>query len=40
MLRGRNRGWRARNRGWRGWEAGVEGAGSLERLGWEIDFFK
>ena len=38
----RNRGWRVRNRGWRGREAGVEGAGSgagsLERLGREIDF--
>ena len=28
-----------RNRGWRGREAGIEGAGSLERLGREIDFF-
>ena len=36
--------WRAesgvegRNRGWRGRGAGIEGAGSLERLGREIDF--
>ena len=28
-----------RNRGWRGREAGVEGAGSLERLEREFDFF-
>ena len=40
----RNRGWRVRNQGWRGREAGVEGAGiegagSLERLEREIDFF-
>ena len=26
-------------RGLRGREAEIEGAGSLERLGWEIDFF-
>ena len=38
-LRVRNRGWRVRNRGWRGREAGIEGAGGLEILGREIDFF-
>ena len=38
--RGQNRGWREQNWGWRGRGAGVEGAGSLERFGREIDFFK